>query len=285
MPYLGLLAAALIAAGWVQVMVGLRPLAAVGARVAAVRSGAARTLGSDFPAEVQPLAAEVDALIAAREGDIERARARAADLAHGLKTPLQALMGEAERLRDRSLDDEADGIEEVATAMQRHVDRELARARIASRSRAVAADPAVVVARLLAVLRRTAAGGRIDWEIDTAAGVALRIDPDDLTEALGALMENAARHAAGAVRVSLRAEGGTGRIVVADDGPGIPAARLAELTARGARLDLSGPGAGLGLGIAGDIAEAAGGRLELENAAGGGLAAVLHLPVAPLAAS
>lgn len=284
-PYLALLAAALIAAGWVQVVVGLRPLAAVGARVAAVRSGAARTLGSDFPTEVQPLAAEVDALIAAREADIVRARARAGDLAHGLKTPLQALMGEADRLRDQGLDPEAAGIEEVATAMRRHVDRELARARIASRSRAVATDPAAVVARLVAVLRRTEAGGRIAWDVAPAPGRALRIDPDDLTEALGALMENAARHAAARVHVIFDADGDAGRITVADDGPGIPPARLADLAIRGARLDMSGPGAGLGLAIAGDIAEAAGGRLTLANASGGGLEATLHLPAAPLTAS
>lgn len=288
-PYIGLLAAALIAAGWAQVAIGLRPLAAVGARVAAVRSGVARTLGTDFPAEVQPLAAEVDALITAREADITRARARAADLAHGLKTPLQALMGEADRLRDRGLTAESTGIEEVATAMRRHVDRELARARIASRSRAVATDPAPVVARLVAVLRRTRDGARVSWDVAAMPGTALRIDPDDLTEALGALLENAARHARTRVRVGLVAAGDTTAVTITDDGPGIPPSRLADLTARGARLDLAGPdagiGTGLGLAIAGDIAEAAGGRLVLANDAAGGLTVALHLPIAPLTAS
>ena len=195
-PYLALLAAALIAAGAVQVIVGLRPLAAVGARVAAVRSGAARRLGDDFPAEVRPLAAEVDALLAEREAEIARARARATDLAHGLKTPLQALMGEAERLRARGAFAEAGGIEEVVVAMRRHVDRELARARIASGDRTAASDPAQVIPRLVAVLRRTRDGARLDWEVETPPGLLARIDPDDLTEALGALLENAARHAA-----------------------------------------------------------------------------------------
>ena len=48
--------------------------------------------------------------------------------------------------------------------------------------------------------------------------------------------------------------------------PGIPEAELARLTARGARLDTGGPGAGLGLAIASEIAEAAGGSLALANA-------------------
>ncbi len=279
LPYLALLAAALIAAGAVQVIVGLRPLAAVGARVAAVRSGEARRLGDDFPAEVRPLAAEVDALLAEREADVARARARATDLAHGLKTPLQALMGEAERLRARGAFAEAGGIEEVVVAMRRHVDRELARARIASGDRTAASDPAQVIPRLVAVLQRTRDGARLDWEVETPPGLLARIDPDDLTEALGALLENAARHAARRVRVAVARGSDVVVITVADDGPGIPEAELARLTERGARLDTSGPGAGLGLAIASEIAEAAGGSLALANEAPG-LAARLRLPAA-----
>ena len=54
-------------------------------------------------------------------------------------------------------------------------------------------------------------------------------------------------------------------IAIADDGPGLPEAHLARLTTRGARLDLAGPGAGLGLAIASEIAEAVGGSLTLAN--------------------
>ena len=55
------LAAAFLAAGWAQITIGLRPLAHVGERVAALGSGEATRLGADFPAEVRPLAAEIDA--------------------------------------------------------------------------------------------------------------------------------------------------------------------------------------------------------------------------------
>ena len=279
-PYLALLAVTLIAAGAVQVIVGLRPLAAVGARVAAVRSGAARRLGDDFPDEVQPLTAEVDALLAEREAEIARARARAGDLAHGLKTPLQALMGEAERLRARGAAAEAAGIEEVATAMRRHVDRELTRARIAAGDRAAACDPSIVLPRLVAVLRRTRDGADLDWEVDAPPGLTARIDADDLTEALGTLLENAARHATRTVRITVRRAAGVVAIAIADDGPGIPEAELALQTSRGARLDSSGPGAGLGLAIATEIAEAVGGSLALANRAPG-LEVTLRLPAAP----
>jgi signal transduction histidine kinase len=69
-------------------------------------------------------------------------------------------------------------------------------------------------------------------------------------------------------------------IGIRDDGPGILPTRLAELTARGARRDLSTPGSGLGLSIAAEIAEAAGGSLRLASPAAGGLEAVLTLPAA-----
>jgi signal transduction histidine kinase len=275
-PYLAVLALALTAAGWVQLAVGLRPLAALGDRVARVRSGAVPRLGSDFPDEVRPLAAEVDALIDAREAELARARARAADLAHGLKTPLQALVGEADRLRARDARAAA-GIEEIAEAIRRHVDRELARARIASRARVVTTDPARIIDRLLAVIRRTRDGARVTWQLDAPPGLTARIDPDDLTEALGALLDNAARHARSHVAVSASRSGAGVTIRVRDDGPGIPDDRLADLTLRGVRLDQAGPGAGLGLSIAHEIADAAGGTLLLDNT-GTGLEARLVLP-------
>ncbi|MFC2969666.1 sensor histidine kinase [Acidimangrovimonas pyrenivorans] len=284
-PYLALLGGVLIVAGWAQVAVGLRPLQTVGARVAAVRAGRSARLGAEFPTEVRPLAAEVDALIEAREEDIRRARARAADLAHGLKTPLQALYGEAGRLREAGQEEEAQAVEGIADAMHRHVDRELARARIAARGFAASCAVGPVIERVVSVIRRTPEGARLDWSTDAPESCAVRLDPDDLTEALGALIENAARHAEGTVRISARAAADeTVTLAIRDDGPGIPPERIEGLMARGARLDTSAPGSGLGLSIASEIAEAAGGRLVLAPLARG-LEARLVLPQAPGAES
>ncbi|MCB1351232.1 MAG: HAMP domain-containing histidine kinase [Rhodobacteraceae bacterium] len=278
-PFLGLLGAVLIAAGGVQVAVGLRPLVAVGARVSAVRSGAENRLGAAFPREVQPLAAEVDALIASRETDVERARARASDLAHALKTPLQALFGEARRLADRGAGESSAAIEEAVRIIQRHVDRELSRARIATGGWAVSSDPAAVAASILRVLKRTPDGAGLEMTVRGDEGLRVRIDAGDLTEALGALLENAARHARSRVSVEIRREGHESVIAVRDDGPGVAAEDLARLGARGARLDLARPGTGLGLAIVSDICDASGGTLSLANT-GGGFEAAIRLPLA-----
>jgi len=276
-PYSAVLAVALSLAGWVQIAVGLRPLGAIRARVADIRSGRAGRLGADFPAEVRPLASEVDDLLAAREREIARARARAGDLAHGLKTPLQALMGEAGRLRADGRADRADAIEDIAGAMRRHVDRELARTRVAMRGRQARADAGLVLAGLLRVMRRTEDGARCDWRVDLPDGLIAGADPDDLSEALGALIENAARHARGRVEITGHRRGKLIEITIRDDGPGIAPNRIETLMARGARVDTRG--SGLGLAIARDIAEALEGTLALCDAAPG-LEARLSVPAA-----
>jgi signal transduction histidine kinase len=275
LPYTALLGGVLILAGWAQVTIGLRPLATVSGRVAAVRSGRNARIGADLPSEVQPLAAEVDALLEEREQDIARARMRAGDLAHGLKTPLQALMGEAASLRDTGDIAAAKAIEEIVAIMRRQVDRELARARLSRRGASSRADVADVAGRVVRVARRVYAG--IDWRLHVAAGLTVAADPDDLTEALGALAENAGRHADDHVVLTARREGSLVMISVTDDGPGIASDLREALMTRGERLD--GPGTGLGLAIAAEIAEASGGSLSLHSPPRG-LEARLTLPSA-----
>ena len=278
-PYLALLGLALSAAGWVQLSIGLRPLHSLGARISALREGRAERMGDHWPIELRPVATEIDDLLAARDAETERARTRAADLAHGLKTPLQALMGEAERLRRIGAAEQADGIEETARAMRRTVDRELARARTAARAVDAQADPARVANGVIAVLRRTPEGARLHWQQTIPEGLAVALDEADLAEAMGALAENAARYARNKVVMSARVQSDRVQLTIADDGAGIGKNDLDRLMRRYGRADEKGTG--LGLAIATDIAEAAGGTLTLGNAALG-LAASLTLPLARL---
>jgi signal transduction histidine kinase len=261
LPYLALLALVLVATGAAQLLIGLRPFARIRQRLAAVSQGAARRMGSDLPAEVLPLAAQIDSLLDAAETETDRARARAADLAHGLKTPLQALLGEAGRLQAAGAAEAARGVTEIVDAMQTHVDRELSRARRAADRAQAQALPLTVARAVAGVLMRTPDGAALDWRI-TGDDLPARIDPADLTEALGALAENAARHAASRVEISCAALDDTRLVVVLrDDGPGVDPADLDRLLQRGVRLDTRG--GGLGLSIAAEIAVGAGGGLAL----------------------
>jgi signal transduction histidine kinase len=268
-PFLILVGALLVAAAWIQVSIGLRPLGAMRNALIAIRTGERRRLGSGYPDEVQPLAREIDSLLDARDAQLEKARARAADLAHGLKTPLQVLSGEAERLKTRGAADIAGDIETLTADMQRHIERHLTRARLAPPSEEMSTNLRSVAERVAGVVERTPAGARLTWSNTVPAGLTARIDPDDLAEALGNLIENAARHARSKVTISGAIERDSATLTIFDDGPGIPESHHEEALRRGTRLDASGPGSGVGLAIASDIAEACGATLSFDALAQG----------------
>ena len=202
LPYLILLALFLIGAAYIQVSIGLRPLHRIRQRLRAIRQDPDARFGTaDFPQEIEPMALELDTLLTDRQARIEKARARAGDLAHGLKTPLQVLLGDVERLRSAGLNDIADDVEQVAHTMQRHVERELARARLATGTGLAASNISEAIERVVSVVARTPAGAALDWAFDVDEQAIVVIDPDDLAEALGNLLENAARHARSQVSI------------------------------------------------------------------------------------
>ena len=278
-PFLVIIALLLIGAFGAQVAVGLAPLKAVRARLAAIRSGAAERLGSALPEEVQPLAGEIDALLDARDKQVSLARARAADLAHGLKTPLQVLAGGVERLKTRGDREIADDLASVGEAMRRHVERELARARHGAASTDPIAPVKATVERVIAVVGRTPKGSTLDWTVDVASDLSVRIPPDDLTEVLGNLLENAARHAQERITITASVAGGEAAIAIVDDGPGISPDAVTEVLRRGGRLDQGGAGAGLGLAIVTDILDAWGGALALGPTNPGEMTATIRIPL------
>jgi signal transduction histidine kinase len=253
LPGLALLAGLLLLTGWLQVGAGLKPLASIRSAIAAVREGRADHLSLSAPTEIAPLVAEVNSLLEAQQAALRQARHRAADIAHGLKTPLTALAGDITKLRAIGQNLVADDIEAVARQMRRIVERELARSRQRHRQQAQSTALRTTVEAIARTLARTPAGEAIAWDVDMEVGLAATADIDDLNEVFGNLMENAARVAASRVRVRVTVDGEDVLIAVADDGPAVDPQSIARLITRGARLDESGGSAGLGLAIVADI--------------------------------
>ncbi|HEX8571676.1 MAG TPA: ATP-binding protein [Allosphingosinicella sp.] len=114
-----------------------------------------------------------------------------------------------------------------------------------------------------------------------SARAVLAVQPNLLRRALRNLVDNAVAYGGGA-SVAVEERGGEIELKVEDEGPGIPADRLAEVLEPFRRLETSrnrdSGGAGLGLAIANAVAQAHGGRLVLSNRAGRGLRASLRLP-------
>ncbi len=260
-----------------QTVYGLWPLRRVRREVAAIRSGEKTRIGRDFPAEIRPLTEEINQLLAHSEDQAEEARRHAGNLAHALKTPLTVITNAA-TADSPDLDETV--IRESA-AMRRQVDHHLARARAVGR-RAFGHSRTNVLASVEGVERavsRLYPHVRFDFSGVREAEVA--IEPQDLDEILGNLIENAAKYGGGSVFVTIDPDPAAElcAIWIEDDGLGISEADRAKLFSRGARLDTEKPGTGLGLAIVRDVAEIYGGAVELgESEDLGGVLVKLKLP-------
>jgi len=280
------LGAGLVLMAALQATFGLWPLRRVRRAIAAVREGRESRVETNVPGEIEPLVAELNALLAHNENQAEEARRHAGNLAHALKTPLTVIQNEA------TANSEAlpRVVMREAITMRRQVDHHLARARAVGR-RGVSQARTPVWPSLQSVERAVShLYPNVTVDISGARNAKARLERQDLDELLGNLVENAAKYGGGRVFVTVEqvpgppALLGTGfvEILVEDDGLGIPEAERESIFERGARLDTNKPGTGLGLAIVRDVAEIYGGSVTLEESEDlGGLLARLRLPAAP----
>ncbi len=275
------LAVALLVAGWLTVHLGLKPLARVRQELEAVAAGRLPKLAGRYPQELVPLVDTVNALLATHERSIALARTRADDLAHGLNTPLAVLSATAARLRSSGDVESAEVLEMLGAEMKLRVDYQLrlAQLRLRSDDRALSAALDEMVLRSVAVLRKTGRGEELFWKVDTDR-VTVDMDPHDLMELVGVLLENAAKWARTEVRVACRAQGTMAEFELHDDGPGLTDAQIAMLGERGKRLDEARSGTGFGLAIAREVLQLNRGTLHLSRSDAGGLRVLVRIPLA-----
>jgi signal transduction histidine kinase len=273
--------ALLMLAGLYQVRRGLSLVTQLRTRLSAVHDGRDRRVTGSFPTEVQPLVDDLNGLLALREQTIVRAQAKAADLAHGLKTPLAVLAEDAERARSTGEVELAQSIADQVARMRRQVDYHLAQARAVGASAATRTSVAVSADGLARAVRRLHADRRVTIDVCAASHLRVRVQREDLDEVLGNLIDNACKWARSCVAIAAAADGPDVIVSVDDDGPGIARAIRDAVLQRGVRADESAPGSGLGLAIARDLTELYGGSITLDDSPLGGLRASVKLPAAP----
>ena len=206
-----------------------------------------------------------------------------AAVAHDLRTYLTRLRMRAEFIEDPAQRDKAVRDVEDMTAL---VEDSLFLARD---PRADGETARLDLTALLtdAAARRREMGASVALATPEGAAAIARIAGGGVGRALDNLLDNALRYA-GAAELSLTVDGDQARVAVRDRGPGVPEAKLAQITAPFERLEPSRSretgGAGLGLAIAKAMIERAGGALTLANRDGGGLEASFELPLADAAA-
>ncbi len=269
----------ILSAVFLQVRIGLQPLFRLRREVAEVRKGKAERIVGDYPTELDPLAAELNALVAHNQDVVERQRTHVGNLAHALKTPISVMLTEAQQQPSQL----SEVVTRQAEAMRGHVEHHLRRARAAARSQSHGERTLVepVIDELAVTLERIFQdkGVEIDWRCPD--DLCFRGEKQDLMEIAGNVIENAGKWCRGRIRVTVAATGPeTMTVTVEDDGPGLPADRREDALKRGARLDESAPGSGLGLAIVDELARAYGGSLTLGDSVMGGLKVAISLPSA-----
>jgi signal transduction histidine kinase len=268
--------------------------------VEALRRGAAEITGTgtstrlpvpDARDEVHRLAETLNDMLGRLERASERQRSFVSDAAHELRSPLASLRTQLEVAGRLSRSAElteltADALLDV-DRLGALVDDLLLLARLDE------ATPRRAPRRELVDLRGVAAGmlgryrgARVPVRLcgNGADAVAMvRGEPEALGRVLANLVDNAVRHASSTVDIDVSVVDGRVWMVVADDGPGIPAADRSRVFDRFTRLDAArdrgSGGAGLGLAIVAELVRTHGGTVALEDA-GPGLLARVGLPAA-----
>lgn len=257
------------------------------------------------------LATATNQMAAAVEESIKRLRATdrlrrelVANIGHDLRTPLAVLLGHAEeaaRFLQKGKAEAAKAALGSAARQGRYLHRlvdDLFELSLLTGPAVPLRREPVPLGQLLADAARahrpalTRAGLAFETDLPPALPV-LQADGARLLRALHNLLDNARQHAGTGATVHLRArvEADEVRIVVEDDGAGMPEAALARVFERYYRGEdartrpapgasaTKAPGTGLGLPISRAVAEAHGGRLTAESAPGRGSRFVLRLPL------
>jgi len=216
---------------------------------------------------------------------LERDRADlVSTVAHELRSPLTSVKGFTATLLarwDRFGDDQKRLMLETVNADADRVTRLIAELLDVSRIDAGRVEVRRQVVDIPALVRRVvdgrvAAGDLPERYVVEVTGELpeMWVDPDKLTQVLGNLLENAVRHGAGTVTVTIGPDGSAASpigavITVRDEGEGVPEDVRARIFARFWRGDRRS-GTGLGLYIVAGLVHAHGGTISVGHAPGGG---------------
>ncbi len=265
---------------------GLRPLHDLAEEAAAIRPGSLqrRLDPSQYPNELGEVVSRLNGALEGLEEAFDRLSGLAGELAHELRTPIQALRAEAEALirRGEGPPEALGSILEECDRLAAQVEQMLFLAR--------AEDPGAqlrrevfpvgdLLAEVAEFFEASAEEAEVSLEVEAGPDCLLEADRAMVGRALHNLVANALRHTPGGGRIRLGAAAAPGhvRLRVADTGTGIPETLRNSLGQRWAK----GPGSrglGLGLAIVQSIARIHGGRLAIQPAEGGGTEAVLEFP-------
>jgi two-component system OmpR family sensor kinase len=269
---------------------GLAPLEAMSKAVAKRRPNALEPLAErKLPDELQPLARNLNELLARLDAALASQRRFTADAAHELRTPLAALTLQLDLARRATnphdvavaLDDLESGVARASHVVEQLMT--LARVEPEAMAQQRTACDLVAIAKDAIVARAALAADKgIDLGLARATPAIVTGDPTSLGILLSNLLDNALRYTprGGRIDVTIDADASGATLSVADTGPGIPVEARERVFDRFYRGDdVATPGSGLGLSIVKRIVDAHGASIELgDGAEGSGLVVRVRFP-------
>jgi len=279
----------LVMPAWLSIVMAMRPWTAVAREVA--RRGPQDLAPLNYRDGHRELAIMVDAIngwMRRVESSAQRERTFIADAAHELRTPLAAMLVNVEALRAATHDERERQLMTGVLSSGHRATRLVNQLLSLMRSDAAATEPVAdvelegLLQDRLAALGGLASARRVELELATEPGLAVRGQRGALESLADNLVENAIKYGppGGLVRVALRRDGSEAVLAVEDQGPGIPEVLRERVFDRFFRDPAQRePGSGLGLAIVRAVVTRHGGRIALAGGTGRGLRVTVRLPL------
>src|SRR5512138_1145469 len=265
----------------------LTPLRRIEHEIEEIEAGRMTELGTEYPRELLGVTTNLNALLRGERERLARYRNTLGNLAHSLKTPLAVMRNLLGNPQIRELP-AAQQLDEQVSRMDDLVKYQLKRAAV-SGGTGLGTAPVNVkenLESLRAALLKVYAERGITCDLEADDGCLFYGDREDLTEIAGNLLDNAFKWTRSTVRLRAQRLFGTHarreglKLIVEDDGPGVPMEQREHVLARGARLDERVSGQGIGLSVVRELVGLNGGSVTIDDSPLGGARVEVTLPPA-----
>ncbi len=267
---------------------GLLPLRRLALDIKQLESGDIENLDDNYPTEILPVTQNINHLLDSESLQRKRYKNTLGDLAHSLKTPLTVIRSilESIKLVPRGAADSPEdlhegshaSIDEQVERMNNIIMHQLNRATRTKASFQSATPIQPIIERIGQALVKVYKAKNIQFTKDVGKDLEYPAPEDDLMEMLGNLMENAFKYGSSQVYIQASHIDQHLILTIEDDGPGIPENMRSEILERGARVDTSTPGQGIGLAVTTDIVSTYDGGILVKTSHWSGAKFVVTLP-------
>ncbi|KJY99653.1 GHKL domain-containing protein [Pseudoalteromonas ruthenica] len=240
-----------------------RPLHRLDKEIKAIESGEGTRIKGNYPVELQNIKADLNLLLESQQRQKERYRASLSDLAHALKTPLAVL-----KSSPMASDDDAQEQLDRINVMIEHQLKRAATGASDTWKKQTHIKP--VADSIFNAMSKVYRDKDIEFSVDVSDKHFFLGDKTDLMELLGNLIDNACKACVSQVSLKVEQRKKRLKLMIEDDGPGVPEEKRELLLQRGTRLDSYESGHGVGMAIVADLVNGYHGILSIDDSPLGG---------------